>query len=584
MRLINVRTFKLELLQGNENPPYAILSHTWGAEEKEVSFTEFENDHTARMRSKPGFKKIAMLCHEAQLNGIDYAWADTSCIDKSSSAELSEAINSMFRWYQRARVCYAYLSDVELPADFDSSELPTTTRDELLRKSRWFTRGWTLQELLAPSVLEFFDVNWRKIGDKISCCDIISSITGICQEVILDPSLLDIDRRVFAPNPEFYYVALFTTRMSWAAKRMTTRPEDMAYSLMGIFHVHMPLLYGEGSQVAFRRLQYEMFKKTSSNSLLAWGLELDHCIEPSFDLKKVFPSRLDRLSILAGSPAQFASTPERIYTFVKAISEQKSWTVNNRGIETEVMVITHDSWFVEEPIDDNGFQRRHDLAIAMLPFKASAGDMEYFGFLLSGNSDERIYNRIRSLEGAATLKIPARLAIHAKSQAIFLSDAPVHREWRTPSAREKTVIVDCLDFQVHDVLARYCEWKPQTQQIMLQPDSLEDVQEALLRITDERDPESYFYLLVSNSVIDPDTLPESLPPSQRWRFRKLGMSVIPNEEVVILESPAQFTQYLIAPRSEMVVSMGSAKAIVILQEHGAWWDMIYMLSIRTMGY
>jgi hypothetical protein len=346
----------------------------------------------------------------------------------------------------------------------------------------------------------------------------------------------------------------------------------------------MPLLYGEGSQVAFKRLQYEMFKRTSSNSLLTWGLKLDHCIEPSFDLKKVFPSRLVRQSILAESPSQFATAPKRMYTFFNnSISEHKSWTVNNRGIETEVMVIAHDSWFVEELIDERGFQRRHDLAIAMLPFKASAGDMEYFGFLLSGNSKERIYCRICSSEGAATLKIPARLAIHAKPQTIFLSDAPVHREWRTPSAREKIVIVDCLDFQVQSILARYCEWDAQKQQLMLQPDTPGEIQEAVLRIVNECNPASYFHLLLSNSVIQSDNLPDCLPPTQYWRFRKLGIAVIPNEEVEkLLENPSELTQHRIATRSDVVVNKISAKATVFLQEHAAWWDMIYVLNIRAV--
>src|ERR1700712_3533185 len=153
MRLINVHTLKLEYFEGEKKPPYAILSHTWGSTEEEVSFIDFQD--IAVSQNKSGFKKIAFLCNEARATGIHYAWADTCCIDKSSSSELLDAINSMFRWYSEANICYAYLSDVQLAPDDDPDDLLASGRDDFLKRSRWFTRGWTLQELIAPNTILF---------------------------------------------------------------------------------------------------------------------------------------------------------------------------------------------------------------------------------------------------------------------------------------------------------------------------------------------------------------------------------------------------------------------------------------------
>lgn len=217
-------------------------------------------------------------------------------IDKTSSAELSEAINSMYRWYQEAHICYAYMADVtlELPQASDSmsasfttysstsgrstplpghksdgsinGKIPIRTIPSLLRdydklprtfeNSRWFTRGWTLQELIAPPLVEFYAHDWQEIGTKYSLRNVISKVTGI-------------DIRVLeGADPSTCHVA---ERMSWAANRQTTRVEDEAYCLLGIFKVHMPLIYGEGRR-AFYRLQKEIMKTTEDYTMLAWGL------------------------------------------------------------------------------------------------------------------------------------------------------------------------------------------------------------------------------------------------------------------------------------------------------------------------
>lgn len=242
MQVINVRTNELVYFPERPDHPYAILSHTW--EEGEVSLQAFKE---RKNLSLPGHQKIAKACHLASLEGYDYIWIDTCCIDKTSSAELSEAINSMFKWYQQAQVCYAYLSDYEhgIPVPWQKG----------LRGCRWFTRGWTLQELVAPAEVVFLDCQWQEIGTRTTLSAELSSITGI------DQSLLQQKIK--------YNQFSVAQRMSWAASRETTKKEDKAYSLMGIFDVNMPLLYGEGSN-AFQRLQLEILKTRYDQSIFSW--------------------------------------------------------------------------------------------------------------------------------------------------------------------------------------------------------------------------------------------------------------------------------------------------------------------------
>lgn len=244
MRLLDTETQELKEFM-DDVPTYAILSHTWGGDE--VTLQDL-----ARQPQDPtkDFAKIDGACNLAFGDGYRYIWIDTCCIDKTSSAELSEAINSMFRWYEEASVCYVHLSDL------------STTQDDLSKDGlggcRWFRRGWTLQELVAPPEVHFYDRSWNQVGTKNTLCDWLSDITSIPQDVL--------------SNPDEIYCLPVATKMSWAAMRQTTRVEDMAYCLLGLFDVHMPLLYGEGRK-AFRRLQEEVLKKTDDLSLLAWSPE-----------------------------------------------------------------------------------------------------------------------------------------------------------------------------------------------------------------------------------------------------------------------------------------------------------------------
>ena len=222
-------------------PQYAILSHTWGLEE--VTFKDMmEGDGVSMI----GFDKIQFCGEQARRDGLRYFWVDTCCIDKSSSAELAEAINSMFQWYRDAAKCYVFLSDV-LRADVDiinhSHQLPW---ESAFRTSRWFTRGWTLQELIAPTPVKFFTENWEFLGDKKSLERHICEITRIPSRALRGGSLAEFSA---------------TERMSWADTRHTTRDEDMAYSLLGVFDVHMPLIYGEGRANAIGRLREAIDRK-----------------------------------------------------------------------------------------------------------------------------------------------------------------------------------------------------------------------------------------------------------------------------------------------------------------------------------
>ncbi|KAI1012961.1 hypothetical protein LB503_001369 [Fusarium chuoi] len=249
MRLINTKTLELQEFFNKNTPPYAILSHAWG--DQEVTFQEWQN--CQKDSSKTGYLKILKACKEALKHKLDWLWVNTNCIDKSSSAELSEAINSMFAYYRNSRFCFAYLADVTA-----SSE---SRRNSQIKNSRWFTRGWTLQELLAPRRLIFYDADWREIGWKNeSMSSLIATITSIDTEYL--------DRTTSIRD------APVATRMSWLGKRSTTRKEDMAYCMPGIFDTSMPLLYGEGKR-AFLRLQEEIIKSSKDHTIFCWGWNED---------------------------------------------------------------------------------------------------------------------------------------------------------------------------------------------------------------------------------------------------------------------------------------------------------------------
>ena len=256
MWLLSTRRAELRFFPSPENVPdgYTILSHVWGSDETTFQEVQALYDRCKKTGDSPRDfvqTKVRQACILAERHGFSWIWIDTCCIDKTSSAELSEAINSMFRFYALSRLCYAFLEDVPF-----SSTLADGTRSEF-RKSRWYTRGWTLQELIAPKFVIFLSVDWRALGTKADLAELVEEITGVPGDVLrYQKNLADIS---------------IARRMSWAATRETTRIEDQAYSLMGIFGINMPTLYGEGAQ-AFYRLQEEIMKTSIDTSLFAWEI------------------------------------------------------------------------------------------------------------------------------------------------------------------------------------------------------------------------------------------------------------------------------------------------------------------------
>ncbi|KAK0702502.1 hypothetical protein B0T21DRAFT_321315 [Apiosordaria backusii] len=340
MRLLDTYTLRLISKQG-AIPPYAILSHTWGAEADEVSFQDINDLQSASHQDdhpvtrKTGFSKIHDAARVARSSDIKYIWIDTCCIDKTSSAELSEAINSMYRWYQDSTICYAFLNDVDdsknYDSEFDNEEQQTFARirniTRSVQRSRWFTRGWTLQELIAPPNVIFYSRNWNVLGTKLKnfkhseqplyrpsthepldFATLVSEITGV--EVDVLSGYLDMDSISVAG------------KMKWAARRQTTRTEDMAYCLMGLFKVNMPLLYGEGHR-AFMRLQEEIIKVTNDQSIFCWQCNEADVLQNHFS------------GLLASRPAYFESFGDIRPLPFDASRPSSPSTMTNAGLHVE---------------------------------------------------------------------------------------------------------------------------------------------------------------------------------------------------------------------------------------------------------
>ncbi|KAF5308971.1 hypothetical protein D9758_018489 [Tetrapyrgos nigripes] len=313
MRLLNTKTFKLAEFYA-DIPPYAILSHTW--EKEEVTFQDIQNLETARL--KAGYAKVWNACARARRYDFDWIWIDSCCINKESSAELSEAINSMYQYYEDAAVCYVYLGDV-------SAKYHPRNPKSSFKDSRWFKRGWTLQELLAPCYVVFLDKDWARIGTRWTLRDVVSAITSIPVEVFEGD--WDIDA---------YSVA---QRMSWAALRETTRAEDQAYSLMGIFGVSMPPIYGEGGAKAFMRLQQEIIKISDDRSIFAWvAASSEHD---------------EHRGLLARSPYEFRMSGEVEASDSDCIGDRSSYSFGNNGLRIHLPLETTDDSSCDDTDDSS---------------------------------------------------------------------------------------------------------------------------------------------------------------------------------------------------------------------------------------
>ena len=287
MRLINVETEQLEDFSPHQKPKYAVLSHRWT--KKEVTFAEICGPN---FRSTSSPTKFRGTLQQAANDGLKYVWIDTCCIDKTSSTELSEAVNSMYRWYQGAESCYVYLHDVKIIKWQESFPI-----------SKWFKRGWTLQELLAPRTVIFYDQSWQKLGDRRSLVDEISRVTGITINVLQTGDLKPCS---------------VAQKMAWASRRVTTRPEDRAYCLMGLFGVNMPLLYGEGEK-AFLRFQEEIIKHNDDRSIFAWRM-----------------GKMKFSGLLAPSPDRFARSREMVNN--APLQGREPFSMTNRGLSIKFKI------------------------------------------------------------------------------------------------------------------------------------------------------------------------------------------------------------------------------------------------------
>ena len=413
MRLLNVKTRRLEEFHGDTIPPYAILSHTWGREE--VTFQDLtREDH----KQKHGYRKIEGCCQAAAEGRILYVWVDSCCIDKSSSAELSEAINSMFKWYEASKVCFIYLEDLPTGLDPFSPE-------SAFRKSRWWTRGWTLQELLAPQHTIFFDSTWERIFTPEMGQDLFKKIVlpVRSEDVVKRPQKRSEDRIQTIIEQIRYRLLTEITgipgavlvkelplskvsaacKFSWASQRMTTRIEDKAYCLMGLLGVNMPLLYGEGDR-AFVRLQEAVISSSDDISPLAWGYSLawEAIEELGYD------------KVLARSPTAFRGYPKSNYQHIRRPPKTHS-TVTGHGLHIELPLLLINArnrvsiGIIEESSDEN------------------LGDIGSIALVLRQKSvqDTHIFERAR---GCPVLKILnfhscKRLSRGPVSKMVYLQDS-----------------------------------------------------------------------------------------------------------------------------------------------------------------
>ena len=273
MRLLKRKSndeFSLTEFFEGQIPPYSILSHRWGADGEDVTFQELTE---GTGKGKAGYGKIQLCGKQTERDGLQYFWVDTCCIDKSNSTALSEAINSMFRWYRDAVKCYVYLADVSIPTFSDDDSTDLLPWESKFRKITWFTRGWTLQELVAPVSVQFFSRNWEELGSRASLERHIYEITGIPAKALQGSPLSGFS---------------VTERISWAEKRQSAREVDKAYSLLGIFNVYMPLIYGEGEENAFKRLREEIDKASKGEDrrpLRSW--EPKQCSNDKKRIRKI---------------------------------------------------------------------------------------------------------------------------------------------------------------------------------------------------------------------------------------------------------------------------------------------------------
>jgi hypothetical protein len=363
--------FEPSRLWKDSSKKYAILSHTWAQNNwEEVTFDDMKDLDTAR--KKPGFNKLENVCKKAAASKIPYFWIDTCCIDKSGPHDqIQSEINSMYRYYSEAEVCYVLLSDVpgSCPQLKDKDKLKEVfpkskwTWQKHIMNSRWFTRGWTLQELVAPKKVEFYNRRWVWIGSlRGAFLETVSKTTQIPSELLQKKPKVSL---------EDYTIA---QRMTWAANRETTKEEDMAYCLLGIFNITMATIPAEGLR-AFERLQLEIIRRSTDHSIFAWNWR------PGFsDIKR-------KETLLAPHPSYFLTrdpiVPLRATRAENARNEHP-FEMTNRGLQIRLPILT-------DSTKSAGSKER--LALLNCCYKNEKGQKERIALLVKETDDGKARNK-----------------------------------------------------------------------------------------------------------------------------------------------------------------------------------------------
>ncbi|KAL9032683.1 MAG: hypothetical protein Q9180_006361 [Flavoplaca navasiana] len=309
IRLLNAESLTLQQFKEEDCPPYAILSHRWAEDpSNEVVYDDMskfeEFRHSSVWKKAKSAAKIVEACQRVLELESKYLWVDTVCIKQDNLMEMSTAINSMYRLYHDAEICIAYLYD------YPTSEVQTFSQSD------WFTRGWTLQELVAPEVVKFFDKNWDYIGETGDLAAELTQRTGV-------------HKKFWTSNAPVNYASV-SERMSWMAGRKTTVPEDIAYCMLGLFGVNMPLLYGEGKERAFLRLQEEIMKYSADHSLFVWKAESRGPME----------TYSCSTGLLAPSPECFRSAGD--YRRISQHRNSRPYQMTNRGVAIDLPLVYHE--------------------------------------------------------------------------------------------------------------------------------------------------------------------------------------------------------------------------------------------------
>ncbi|KAH6892533.1 hypothetical protein B0T10DRAFT_438408 [Thelonectria olida] len=475
MRLLSTSKVHVVEVHGVNTPAYAILSHTWSDEEillqdvhssdaygSQWSEITSETFKTLGSSNEKGLSKMLKSTDLAARNGYRHIWIDTCCIDKTSSAELSEAINSMYRWYVEADICYAYLADVASAGTEDPF-----ARNSTFRQSRWFNRGWTLQELIASRQVEFYAHDWSYLGSKngeIEFTRLLNEITGIQLDVLTGEM-----------SPQDMSIA---SRMHWAADRQTTRVEDVAYCLLGIFDVNMPLLYGEGKR-SFIRLQEAILSREEDQSLFAWHSESLTVDEEDQTWQVDSSSGLSGL--LADSPDKFWDDSDIEMTMPLTLTGSPP-TVSSKGLGVDFLLL---------PCEDNQLGKEADFRVVLNCERIKNGQREspviylkrIWGLgdqfarvrsdlrtfvppnisLLEGGTDERVFVkqdpssdiriiRVLSAKNAPQLQLPRDLGGHQLKGDWKIKDAWPKQGWaernQTFQTRNLTFGLPCGIFRL----------------------------------------------------------------------------------------------------------------------------------------